>query len=206
MSPPVDMIAILRGITPARAPETGLALVDAGFRSLEVPLNSPDAFRSIELLARAHPECRIGAGTVLAPADVDRVRDAGGQLVVSPNVDGDVIRRAVSLDLRMLPGVATATEAFLALKAGASCLKLFPASTYGAGHLRALKSVLPAGVPVYPVGGIGPQDIATWLAAGADGFGFGSELFRPAYTLQDVVQRARSLFEALRIAKDSAEL
>jgi 2-dehydro-3-deoxyphosphogalactonate aldolase len=122
--------------------------------------------------------------------------------VVAPNCDADVIRRALELGMRVLPGVGTATEAFAALRAGATELKLFPASTYGSGHLRALKSVLPKYVKIFPVGGIGSQDIAEWLASGADGFGFGSELFKPAYTLAELTKRAQDLVRALR---ESAE-
>jgi 2-dehydro-3-deoxyphosphogalactonate aldolase len=196
----IEMVAILRGLTPQRAAETGMALVAAGFRSIEVPLNSPEPFHSIELLATAHPDCLVGAGTVVSTADVDRVHAARGRLVVSPNCDPEVIRRALELGMRVMPGIATATEAFAAVRAGATELKLFPASTYGPAHLRALKSVLPKQVKVYPVGGIGSQDIAEWLVSGADGFGFGGELFKPAYTLADVTARAKGLFEALRAA------
>jgi 2-dehydro-3-deoxyphosphogalactonate aldolase len=196
----VEMIAILRGLTPQRAPETGAALVAAGFRSIEVPLNSPEPFITIGLLAKAHPDCLVGAGTVLTAAEVDRVHGAGGRLVVAPNCDGAVIRRALDLGMRVMPGIATATEAFAALREGATELKLFPASTYGPGHLRALKSVLPKHVCVYPVGGVGSQDIPQWLESGADGFGFGGELFKPAYTLADVAARAKGLFEALHAA------
>jgi 2-dehydro-3-deoxyphosphogalactonate aldolase len=197
-----EMVAILRGLTPARAPEVGAALVDCGFRNIEVPLNSPDPFDSIELLARAHgANCLIGAGTVLVPAEVDRVHAVGGRLIVSPNCDADVIGRALELRMRVLPGIATATEAFSAVRAGATELKLFPASTYGAAHLRALKSVLPKHVKVFAVGGIGSQDIAEWLASGADGFGFGGELFKPAYTLAELEKRAQDLVQAMRNAK-----
>jgi 2-dehydro-3-deoxyphosphogalactonate aldolase len=202
MSQPTEMVAILRGLTTERARETGQALVAAGFRSIEVPLNSPDPFQTIEVLARQHSDCLVGAGTVLTMAEVDRVRAAGGRLVVSPNCDADVIRHALALGMRVMPGIATATEAFAAVRAGATELKLFPASTYGAGHLRALKSVLPRSVRIYPVGGIGSQDIAEWLVSGADGFGFGGELFKPAYTLADVAARAKGLFEALHAAKN----
>ena len=198
-----EMVAILRGLTPARALETGAALVDSGFRTIEVPLNSPDPFDTIKLLAQAHgASCLIGAGTVLTPAEVDRVHAAGGRLVVAPNCDGDVIRHGLSLGMRVMPGIATATEAFAALRHGATELKLFPASSYGAGHLKALKSVLPKHVKVYPVGGIGSQDIAVWLVSGADGFGFGSELFKPAYTLPELSERARDLVETLRRAAE----
>jgi 2-dehydro-3-deoxyphosphogalactonate aldolase len=169
---------------------------------MEVPLNSPEPFRTIELLAGRHPDCLVGAGTVLNPAEVDRVHRAGGRLVVAPNCDGHVIRRALELGMRVLPGIATATEAFAALREGASELKLFPAATYGAGHLRALKSVLPKHVKVFPVGGIGSQDIADWLVSGADGFGFGGELFKPAYTLAELTKRAQELMQALHAALD----
>jgi 2-dehydro-3-deoxyphosphogalactonate aldolase len=196
----VELVAILRGLTPTRAPEVGAVLVAAGFRTMEVPLNSPDPFETIALLARAHPQCLVGAGTVLTPAEVDRVRAAGGRLIVAPNLDAAVVRRALGHGMRVLPGIATATEAFGALAAGATELKLFPASTYGPGHLKALKSVLPAGVKVYPVGGIGSQDIAEWLDSGAEGFGFGGELFKPAYTLAELESRALDLVEALRRA------
>src|SRR5687767_727708 len=143
MSGEVAVIAILRGLTAARAPEVAKALVSAGFRSIEVPLNSPEPFDSIRLIAGAHPDCLVGAGTVLTVAEVDRVRGTGGRLVVAPNCDVEVIRHALSSGMRVMPGVATATEAFAAIRAGATELKLFPASTYGTGHLRALKSVLP---------------------------------------------------------------
>jgi 2-dehydro-3-deoxyphosphogalactonate aldolase len=198
-----ELVAILRGLTPARALEVGEALVGCGFRTIEVPLNSPEPFDTIKLLSRAHgANCLIGAGTVLSSGEVDRVHASGGRLVVAPNCDGDVIRRALELGLRVLPGIATATEAFQALGYGATELKLFPASSYGAGHLRALKSVLPKHVKIYPVGGIGSQDIATWLASGADGFGFGGELFKPAYTLAELTKRAQDLVQALREAME----
>jgi len=194
-----ELVAILRGLTPARAPEVGAALVGCGFRTIEVPLNSPEPFDTIRLLAQAHgATCLIGAGTVLTAVEVDRVHAAGGRLIVSPNFDADVIRRALELSMRVLPGIATATEAFSALRAGATELKLFPASSYGAGHLKALKSVLPKHVKIFPVGGIGSQDIAEWLASGADGFGFGGELFKPAYTLAELTKRAQDLVQALR--------
>jgi 2-dehydro-3-deoxyphosphogalactonate aldolase len=197
-----EMVAILRGLTSARAPETGAALVAAGFRTIEVPLNSPDPLVTIELLARAHGDCLVGAGTVLTAAEVDRVHGAGGRLVVAPNCDVDVIRRALELGMRVMPGIATATEAFSALRAGATELKLFPASTYGVAHLRALKSVLPKHAKIYPVGGVGSQDIAPWLESGADGFGFGGELFKPAYTLAELTRRASDLMQALRAATE----
>jgi len=197
---PTELVGILRGLSPERAPEVGAVLVDAGFRVIEVPLNSPQPFETIKLLARAHGDCLVGAGTVLTPAEVDRVHGAGGRIVVAPNCDPAVIRRALELGMRVFPGIATATEAFTAIDSGAAELKLFPAATYGSRHLKALKSVLPRHVRVFPVGGIGAQDIPEWLASGADGFGFGSELFTPAYTLAQIEARARGLIEALRAA------
>jgi 2-dehydro-3-deoxyphosphogalactonate aldolase len=197
----IEMVAILRGLTPERALETGAALVDAGFRSIEVPLNSPQPFDTIKLLAAAHPDCLVGAGTVLTANDVNQVRAAGGRLIVAPNCDPQVIRHALSFGMRVMPGIATATDAFAAIHAGATELKLFPASTYGASHLRALKSVLPKNVKVYPVGGVCSQDIDGWLVSGADGFGFGGELFKPAYTLAEVTARAKGMFDALRQAQ-----
>jgi 2-dehydro-3-deoxyphosphogalactonate aldolase len=197
----LPLVAILRGLTPARAPEVGALLVAAGLRIMEVPLNSPEPFDTIKLLAREHgADCLVGAGTVLTAAEVDRVHGAGGRLVVAPNCDPAVIRRALELGMRVLPGIGTATEAFAALAAGATELKLFPAATYGPRHLKALKSVLPKQVRVFPVGGVGSQDIAAWLASGADGFGFGSELFTPAYTLAQIEARARELVAALHAA------
>jgi 2-dehydro-3-deoxyphosphogalactonate aldolase len=199
----IELVAILRGLTPERAPEVGAALVGCGFRTIEVPLNSPNPYDTIKLLSQAHGgNCMIGAGTVLTPAEVDRVHGAGGRLVVAPNCDAQVIRRAIELGMRVLPGIATATEAFAAVREGATELKLFPAATYGVGLLKALKSVLPKHVKVYPVGGIGSQDIAEWLASGADGFGFGGELFKPAYTLAELTKRAQDLVQALRLSAD----
>jgi 2-dehydro-3-deoxyphosphogalactonate aldolase len=195
------LVAILRGVSPLRVVEIGSVLYEAGFRTLEVPLNSPDPFTSIAKLARHRSDWIIGAGTVLSAEDVRRTRDAGGRLVLSPNCDAAVIRRALEFDLQVIPGIATATEAFDAIAAGARHLKLFPASTYGPRHLGALLAVLPREVRVFPVGGIGAQDIAPWLAVGAAGFGFGSELFRPDYSVADIARRARELVQALRDAR-----
>jgi 2-dehydro-3-deoxyphosphogalactonate aldolase len=200
MSKSVELVAILRGLTPQRAPEVGAVLVAAGFRTMEVPLNSPDPFDTIKLLSGAQRDCLVGAGTVLSPDEVERVHGAGGRIVVAPNCEPEVIRRALDLGMRVLPGIATATEAFTALRAGATELKLFPAATYGPRHVKALKSVLPKHVRIYAVGGVGSQDIAAWLESGADGFGFGSELFTPAYTLAEIEKRAHGLIHALRAA------
>jgi 2-dehydro-3-deoxyphosphogalactonate aldolase len=195
------LVAILRGITPERADAIGNVLYQAGLRIIEVPLNSPDPFASIAALADSRPDCLIGAGTVLSVEDVQRVHEAGGRLIVAPNCDVEVIRCALRLAMQVMPGIATATEAFTAISAGATDLKLFPAISYGPEHLQALRAVLPKAVRVYPVGGIGAQGIHAWLAAGAAGFGFGSELFRPEYTLEEIDRRARRLVQTLRSAR-----
>jgi len=197
--PGLPLVAVLRGVRPDQIVDVAQILFDAGIRIVEVPLNSPDPFVSIEKLsARFGDSCLCGAGTVLTPHEVERVRKAGGRLVVSPNADATVIARTKALGMVSMPGFATATEAFVAIAAGADVLKLFPATTYGPSHLRAIKAVLPQSVPVFAVGGVGAAQVGEWLAAGASGFGFGSELFRPAYTLDEIAKRARDLVAALR--------
>jgi len=195
------LVAILRGVTPKRAVEVGRALYDAGIRTIEVPLNSPEPLESIALLSRHFgDQCVCGAGTVLVSDDVARIHASGGRLVVAPNVNGAVIAQARSLGMIVMPGFATATEAFEAIGAGATHLKLFPATTYGPAHLKALKAVLPKSVPIFAVGGVGVDDIGAWVAAGADGFGFGSELFKPEYTIDEIGTRARRLVDSLKRA------
>ena len=196
------IVAILRGVTPQQIVAIANLLYDAGIRKIEVPLNSPEPFASIERLAALQrADWLIGAGTVLNIEDVRRTHAAGGRLIVSPNCDTDVIRGALQLGMDVLPGIATATEAFTAIGAGATRIKLFPALTYGPRHLEALRAVLPAEVGVFPVGGVGAEDIPRWLSAGAAGFGFGSELFRPTYGLTEVGQRARRLVQTLQEAR-----
>jgi 2-dehydro-3-deoxyphosphogalactonate aldolase len=196
------LVAILRGVDPGRVLEVGDVLYAAGFRMLEVPLNSPDPFASIAALAACkRDDWIVGAGTVLTVEDVQRTHRAGGRLIVSPNCDPAVIRCAVQLGLQVMPGFATATEAFQAIQAGARDLKLFPASTYGPRHLQALRAVLPQAIRVFAVGGVGLGDIAGWLAAGAAGFGLGSELFRPEYELSEIARRAADLVRAVREAR-----
>jgi 2-dehydro-3-deoxyphosphogalactonate aldolase len=195
------LVAILRGVEPERVVGIAEVLYTAGIRIIEVPLNSPDPYASIAALAAgAHPGCLIGAGTVLNCEQVRLAHESGGRLVVAPNCDAEVIGEALRLGMQVMPGIATATEAFAAVRAGARHLKLFPATSYGPRHLQSLRVVLPADISVYPVGGIGAADIPAWVAAGAAGFGLGSELFRPGYPLAQIEQRARQLCAAYRDA------
>lgn len=190
---PLPLVAILRGLVPDEAVATGRAIVEAGFRVLEVPLNSPQPFDSIALLAGALGDVvLVGAGTVMTPAHVEAVANAGGRLVVMPHADTTVIRAAKAAGLLCVPGVATPTEAFAALAAGADGLKLFPAEQSSPAVLKAWRAVLPRDVPVLPVGGIAPDSMAPWIAAGASGFGIGSALFAPGRSLDDTTQRARA--------------
>lgn len=184
---PLPLIAVLRGITPEEADAVGDALVDAGFRVLEVPLNSPRAFDGIRRLAQRHGErCLIGAGTVLDVADVARVREAGGRIVVMPHADLAVVREAKRLGMVCCPGVATPTEAFAALAAGADGLKMFPAEALPPPVLKAWRAVLPKGALVFAVGGIRPDTMQGYWTAGASGFGTGSNLYRPGASADDV--------------------
>lgn len=177
---PLPLVAVLRGITPGEIPAVADALVAEGFRILEVPLNSPQPFESIGRLAQGYGDrCLVGAGTVLDVADVARVRDAGGRLIVMPHADTAVVREAKRLLLTCLPGVATPTEAFAALAAGADGLKMFPAEAMLPAALRAWRAVLPVGTPVFAVGGIRPDNMAPWWTEGASGFGTGSNLYKP---------------------------
>ncbi|MDB5460459.1 MAG: 2-dehydro-3-deoxy-6-phosphogalactonate aldolase [Caulobacteraceae bacterium] len=191
------IIAILRGVRPDEVLAVAEALYSAGVRVIEVPLNSPDPYDSIGKLATEYQgRLLCGGGTVLTQAHVEKVCAAGGRLAVAPNTDPAVIRRAISLGMTPFPGFGGATEAFLAIETGAQFLKLFPASTYGVGHLKALKAVLPPEVVVAPVGGVGPGDIAEWRAAGAGCFGIGSELYKPGMAADEVHRRAVELVKA----------
>lgn len=183
----LPLVAVLRGITPSEVDAIGAALVDNGFRILEVPLNSPDPFMGITRLARAFGErCLIGAGTVLRVPDVARVADAGGRLIVMPHGDTALVREAKRLRMVCLPGVATTTEAFAALDAGADGLKMFPAEQLSPAVLKAWRAVLPQETLVFPVGGIRPDTMAGYWAAGANGFGTGSNLYQPGATAATV--------------------
>jgi 2-dehydro-3-deoxyphosphogalactonate aldolase len=182
----LPLIAILRGLTPEEAPVIGQSLASAGFTLLEVPLNSPRPLQSIALLAKAHPTSLVGAGTVLTAAQVREVHAAGGQLIVSPNFNADVVQEAVRLGMVCLPGIMTPTEAFAALAAGAHGLKIFPAELASPAVVKAMLAVLPAGTLLIPVGGVGADNMAVWRSAGAQGFGIGSSLYKPGKSAESV--------------------
>ena len=192
------LVAILRGLTPEEAPAIGDALIDAGFTLIEVPLNSPDPFASIRLLAdRLAGRALVGAGTVLTTDQVSAVANAGGTLIVSPNTNPDVIRATVAAGLVSMPGYFTPTEAFAAIAAGATALKLFPADGTSPAMLKAQRAVVPRDVPVLAVGGIMPDNMAEWHVAGANGFGLGSNLYRPGKPADGVADDARRYVDAL---------
>lgn len=193
----LPLIAILRGLTPAEAPAVTHALISAGITRIEVPLNSPDVFESIRLMARDFSDrARIGAGTVLTMREVDEVREAGATFVVSPNCEPAVIQRTKALGMGSYPGVFTPTECFTALANGADALKIFPANLMGPDGLKAVRAVLPKEAAIYAVGGVGPEDFAAWRQAGVSGFGLGSSLYKPGWDPQRVGVEARRCVEA----------
>ncbi len=187
----LPLVAILRGITPAEADPVGDALVNAGWRLIEVPLNSPDPLQSIAALAKRHPQAIVGAGTVRTADEVRAVHAAGGRLVVSPHFDARVVGAATQLGMAAVPGVMTPTEAFAALEAGATALKLFPAEMIPPAAVKALRAVLSAEVVLMPVGGIAPHTMAAYRDAGASGFGIGSALYKPGMDAQAVAAAAQ---------------
>ena len=192
-----SLVAILRGIRPVEVEPIVTALIEAGFEAIEIPLNSPDPFTSIEIAAKlAPPGCLIGAGTVLKPDEVDRLAEAGGRLMVSPNVAAGIIARASARGMITMPGVFTATEALLAIGAGASALKFFPASVLGAAGINAIRAVLPADMEIGAVGGVSEADFALYAAAGIRTFGLGSSLYRPGASASDVANKARAIVAA----------
>jgi 2-dehydro-3-deoxyphosphogalactonate aldolase len=196
---PLPLVAILRGVRPDEAVPIGAALIDAGFQAIEVPLNSPEPLPSIAALAEAFGErALVGAGTVLDPADVNAVARVGGRLIVMPHGDGAVIRAAKARGLWCVPGVATPTEALGALAAGADALKMFPAEALPPAVVKAWRAVLPKETWLLPVGGITPGAIAAYLAAGANGFGLGSALYRPGLSPSEVARRAGAFARAWR--------
>ncbi|WP_338414050.1 2-dehydro-3-deoxy-6-phosphogalactonate aldolase [uncultured Sphaerotilus sp.] len=196
----LPLIAILRGVTPDEVLGHAGALVDAGFDTIEVPLNSPDWALSVRRLADAFGDrVLVGAGTVLRESDVDALLAAGGRLMVTPNTRPAVIAHAVACGLQVAAGFATASEAFDALDAGAQALKLFPATTYGPGHVKALRAVLPP-VPLFAVGGITPDNLSDYLRAGCTGAGLGGDLYRPGQDPARTAALARGFVAAWRAA------
>lgn len=195
------LVAILRGITPPQAEDVTAALIEAGITMIEVPLNSPNAFLSIEMMALKFGDgALIGAGTVLTPEEAKSVADAGGKIVVSPDCNPEVIAATKSLGMMSMPGVFTATECFTALRARADGLKIFPSFLMGEEGLKALRAVLPSDAECYAVGGVDAGNFASWRAAGANGFGIGSALYAPGASAADVLEKAK----ALVIAYDAA--
>ena len=191
------LVAILRGLRPEEAEAVVGGLIEAGFTAIEIPLNSPEPFRSIEIAARLAPAgCLIGAGTVLTVGDVERLDAAGGKLMVSPNVEPDVIRAAASRGMVTLPGVFTPTEALAAAGAGATGLKFFPASVLGPSGINAIRAVLPKDLLIAAVGGVSEANFADYVAAGISAFGLGSSLYKPGMTAEDVADRAKLTMEA----------
>ena len=192
----IPLVAILRGLQPEEALPIGQSLTATGWTLIEVPLNSPQPLDSIAALASSFPQALVGAGTVLTAADVRDVHAAGGELTVSPNFNPAVVHEAVRLGMVCLPGVMTASEAFAALEAGASGLKIFPAEMITPAVVKALRAVLPADVIVLPVGGITPANMRPYLAAGASGFGIGSALYKPGSTPAEVFENAMNFIAA----------
>jgi 2-dehydro-3-deoxyphosphogalactonate aldolase len=195
------LISVIRGVTPDEVEAIAEAIYEAGIRIIEVPMNSPEPLKSIGKLAKLMGDrALVGAGTVLAPGEVTDVRSAGGQIIVSPNTNTDVIAATVAAGMVSCPGVFTPTEAFAAIAAGAHALKLFPAEGATPAFLKAQRAVLPKDVPVLVVGGIKPDPelMASWIAAGADGFGLGSGVFKPGNNAAQVLENARAYVAALR--------
>lgn len=192
----LPLIAILRGLTPLDALPIGQALVNTGWTLIEVPLNSPQPLDSIAVLASAFPQALVGAGTVLTPGDVRNVHAAGGQLIISPNFNPAVVSEAVHLGLVCLPGIMTASEAFAAIGAGATGLKIFPAEMASPAVVKALRAVLPTDTLLLPVGGITPGNVQAYMTAGATGFGIGSALYKPGQGAETVTQNATQFIAA----------
>ncbi|MCO4314066.1 2-dehydro-3-deoxy-6-phosphogalactonate aldolase [Pectobacterium versatile] len=197
----LPLIAILRGITPDEVLGHVAALLDAGFDAVEIPLNSPNPYESIQLAVEHFGDrALIGAGTVLKPEYVDKLQEIGSKLVVTPNISPEVIRRAVGYGMTVCPGCATATEAFVALEAGAQSLKIFPSSAFGPDYIKALKAVLPKDVPVFAVGGVTPENLKDYLSAGCVGAGLGGDLYRAGQSVDVTAQKAHAFVNAYKDA------
>ena len=196
----LPLVAILRGLNPEEALGVGLAIVNAGFHILEVPLNSPDPLRSIQILAKAFPNALVGAGTVTTAQQVRDIKAAGGQLIISPHLDDHVVCEAVNLGLISMPGVATPSEAFRAIGLGAHGLKLFPAEMINPSVVKSMRAVLPSHIRLIPVGGIGTHNMADYRKSGASGFGIGSALFAPGKSAQAVGHSAAAFVQAWKDA------
>ncbi len=197
----LPLIAILRGITPDEAHDHVAAVIDAGFEAVEIPLNSPGWRTSIAAMVNAFGDrALIGAGTVLKPEQVDELAEMGSKLVVTPNIQPEVISRAVSYGMTVCPGGASATEAFNAIDAGAQALKIFPSSAFGPDYIKALKAVLPPEIPVFAVGGVTPENLAVWLNAGCIGAGLGSDLYRAGQPVERAAAQAEAVVKAYREA------
>jgi len=195
------LVAILRGVKPEETADVVGVLIESGMTAIEIPLNSPDPFRSIEIAVRKAPAgILVGAGTVLTSDDVERLHQAGGRLMVSPNVDVDVIARARAHGMVTMPGVFTPTEALLAARSGASSLKFFPASVLGAAGITAIRAVLPAGLMIAAVGGVSDRNFADYVKAGILAFGMGSSLYKPGMTAAEVAARAKATIDAYDLA------
>ena len=193
------LVGIIRGVTPDEAEDIGDAIYESGIRIIEVPLNSPAPLQSIELLAKKFgDDVLVGAGTVLDPSDVGQVWDAGGRIIVSPDTNIDVIAATASIGLVSSPGYFTPSEAFAAIRAGATALKLFPAEAASPAVLKAQLAVLPKGLPVLAVGGVTPDTMKPWLEAGAAGFGLGGGLYKPGQSAADTLDKAKAYVAGLR--------
>ncbi|MBK9443887.1 MAG: 2-dehydro-3-deoxy-6-phosphogalactonate aldolase [Comamonadaceae bacterium] len=198
----LPLIAILRGIRPPEAVDIGVSLMDAGFRLIEVPLNSPDPFTSIAALRQALPaEVLVGAGTVLEAGQIGQLYDCGAELAVMPHANVSLIRAAKAAGLLCVPGIVTPTEAFAALAVGADALKIFPAELVTPAVLKAMCAVLPKGTGLLPVGGIKPESMKPYVDAGASGFGLGSALYKPGMTAQQTAATARQFVAAWRVIR-----
>ena len=197
------IVGILRGVRPSEVIAVGEVIIQAGIRLIEVPMNSPEPLESIHRLSEVYPTIITGGGTVINPDDVNRIKDVGGTIIVSPNMNPRVIRRTLDLGMTPMPGIQTATEAFAAYELGVRHLKLFPAGVLGPSYVKALKAVLPSDAKIFAVGGAGAAHFADWMQAGIDGFGIGSELFKSGKSLTEIADSAARLVSAYKAAQSA---